>query len=64
MSDEILFDGRVYVSAQSAAREIDMTGDYVARLARTGTLLAPRLGRNWFVDQEAVRGLQKTIIRE
>ena len=53
MSEEILFDEKVYVSAQDAARTIGVTGDYIARLAKTGQIPARRLCRNWFVDRDA-----------
>jgi hypothetical protein len=54
MSEEIQFDGKPYISAQDAAREIGLSGDYVARLARTGRLPARRVaGGAWFVEHEA-----------
>ena len=53
--DEIVFDGRGHVSAHEAARAVDVSGDYIARLAREGRTPARRLGRNWFVDRDAVR---------
>ena len=55
MTDEIIFDGKVYVSAHDAARAVGVTGHYIARLAKAGRIPARRLGRNWCVDREAVR---------
>jgi excisionase family DNA binding protein len=57
MTDEIFLDGKVYVSAHDASRTVGVTGDYIARLAKAGRFPARRLGRNWFVDREAVRAL-------
>lgn len=55
MSQEIIFDGRAFISAQDAGREIGMTGDHIARLAKAGRIPARRLGNIWFVDQDAAR---------
>ena len=64
MSEEIQFDGKPYISAQDAAREIGLSGDYVARLARTGRLPAHRVaGGTWFVDHEAVNGYRTKDFR-
>jgi len=60
MNDEIIFDGKVHVSAHEAARAVGVTGDYVARLAKAGRIPARRLGRKWYVDREAVRTRYKT----
>ena len=39
MTDEIIFDGKLYVSAHDAARIVGVTGDYIARLAKSGQIL-------------------------
>jgi hypothetical protein len=46
MTDEIIFDGKLYVSAHDAARIVGVTGDYIARLAKSGQIPARRLCRN------------------
>jgi excisionase family DNA binding protein len=64
MSEGIQFDGKPYISAQDAAREIGLSGDYVARLARTGRLPAHRVaGGTWFVDHEAANGYRTKDFR-
>jgi hypothetical protein len=54
MSDEIFFDGKVYIPARDAARELGLSGDYIARLAKGGRIPARLLGHDWFVDREAL----------
>jgi hypothetical protein len=54
-SSGIEIDGVLYVPAIEAGRESGLTGDYIARLARSGRIPARRLGRNWYVDQHAMR---------
>ena len=52
--NEISIDGVRYVSASQAAAEFGFVGDYVARLARTGKIRGRQLGRNWYVDRDAL----------
>lgn len=55
MMQVIFLDGRPYISSSDAGRETGLTSSYVARLAKAGKIPAHRLGRSWFIDQEAVR---------
>jgi hypothetical protein len=55
MMQVIFFDGRPYISAPDAGREIGLTSSYVVRLAKAGEIPARRLGHFWFVDQDAAR---------
>jgi excisionase family DNA binding protein len=54
MSMKIPFDGKVFISVSDAGRELGVTADYVARLARMGRIPARRLGRHWYVERDAV----------
>lgn len=49
--------GTAYVSASDAARMSSLSQRRITHLARTGTLPALRLGRNWFIPMGALRPL-------
>jgi len=59
--NEISIDGVRYVSANQAAAEFGFVGDYVARLARTGKIRGRQLGKNWYVDRDA---LVRTVLEQ
>ena len=50
----ISFDGREYVSTARAADATGFTPDYIAQLAREGTVSARQVGNRWYVDLESV----------
>ncbi|MDP3645533.1 MAG: helix-turn-helix domain-containing protein, partial [bacterium] len=54
MSDEIYFDGIKYVSANEAASLVGLTRDYIARLCKEGKVLGRRIGKQWYVSQNAL----------
>ena len=54
MTFEIPIDDKIYVAAPDAARQLGVSTDYVARLARTGRIPARRLGYNWYIERDAV----------
>jgi excisionase family DNA binding protein len=43
------------ISTVAAAEKYNMTPSYVARLARTHTIRARKFGRDWIIDEEALR---------
>ncbi len=43
------------ISTVAAAEKYNMTSSYVARLARTQTIRARKFGRDWIIDEEALR---------
>jgi hypothetical protein len=56
MTDANLFRQQLLPKVTPAAlAPFGVTGAYISRLAKAGRIPAPRLGRNWFVDREAVR---------
>ena len=55
MTDEIFFGKSRFISAGDAARFSGFTRDYIAMLCRQGTLRGKRIGRNWYVDEEALK---------
>ncbi len=43
------------ISTVAAAEKYHLTPSYVARLARTHTIQARKFGRDWIIDEEALR---------
>jgi hypothetical protein len=52
--DELDFKGKKYISSRRAAELTDYAKDYVGQLAREGKVLATRVGRSWFVEEEDI----------
>lgn len=50
----VSFDGREYVSTARAANTAGFTPDYIAQLAREGTVPGRQVGNRWYVDLESV----------
>lgn len=48
----LVLDGKNYVKASKAARDLGYATDYVGQLARTGQIDAHLIGRTWYVDAE------------
>lgn len=48
----LVLDGKNYVKASKAARDLGYTTDYVGQLCRSGQVDAHLIGRTWYVDQE------------
>lgn len=53
--DEIVVDGRRFISSKRAAALTGYAQDYVGQLSRMGKIAARRLGRAWYVDMEAIQ---------
>ena len=43
------------ISTVAAAEKYQLTPSYVARLARTQVIRARKFGRDWIIDEEALR---------
>jgi hypothetical protein len=50
--EALVLDGKSYVKASKAARDLGYTTDYVGQLCRSGQVDAHLIGRTWYVDQE------------
>lgn len=61
--DEIILDGKEYISAKRAAKQTGYTKDYVGQLCRAGRLPARMIGRNWYVEESAVSAQRKSTLR-
>jgi hypothetical protein len=53
--DEILIEGRVFVSSKQAAKITGYAKDYVGQLCREGRVEARLVGRNWYVLEDSIR---------
>lgn len=62
--DEIVLDGKKYVSAKRAAKQTGYTKDYIGQLSRAGRLPARMIGRNWYIEESAVDHQQKSTLRK
>lgn len=54
--ETLVLDGKTFVKASKAARELGYTSDYVGQLCRSGQVNAHLVGRTWYVDQEQLSG--------
>ena len=46
---------REEISTVAAAKKYDLTPSYIARLARSCTIQARKFGRDWIINEEALR---------
>jgi len=53
--DEIVIEGKNYISSKRAAEITGYTKDYVGQLARAGKILATRVGRSWYVGEDGIK---------
>lgn len=54
MKDNLILEGKNYISAKRAARIINYAQDYVGQLCRSGKLDCRMVGRSWFVTEESL----------
>ncbi len=59
MSDELLLNGKQYVSSRRAAEETGYARDYIGQLSRAGAIDAERVGGLWYVSLESLKGYEK-----
>ncbi len=59
MSDEVILQGKSYVSSKRAADETGYARDYIGQLARGGQIDAERVGGLWYVSLESLRGYEQ-----
>lgn len=53
--DELVIDGKTYISSKHAAKITGYAKDYVGQLCREGRVQARLVGRNWYVLEDAIR---------
>lgn len=59
MSEELLLEGKQYVSSKRAADLSEYAQDYIGQLARKGLIDAQRVGGLWYVHMESLLGYKK-----
>lgn len=55
--DELEIQGKKYISSKRASQLTGYAKDYIGQLARGGKLPGTRVGRAWYVDEEALKAL-------
>lgn len=61
MGNEILFDGKKYISARRAAQITGYNSDYIGQLCRKGALDCKLVGRAWFVGEKSLEDHKNLI---
>lgn len=59
MSDELLLDGKQYVSSKRASDLSGYAQDYIGQLSRKGLIDAQRVGGLWYVFMDSLTGYKK-----
>lgn len=59
MSDELLLDGKQYVSSKRASDLSGYAQDYIGQLSRKGLIDAQRVGGLWYVFMDSLLGYKK-----
>ncbi len=54
MSDQLIIDGKKFISSRRAAQACSYTQDYVGQLIRDGKIEATKVGRLWFVCESSI----------
>ncbi len=50
MNNDLLFDGKTYISVGRASKKLGYTADYLGQLCRAGKIDARMIGRTWYVE--------------
>ncbi len=59
MSDEVVLNGKTYVSSKRAAEHTGYARDYIGQLSRSGSIDAERVGGLWYVSMESLQSYEK-----
>ncbi len=52
-------NGNIYMSSYDAAKYTGYSQDYIGQLARSGSVIAKKVGRKWFVDKKSLEQHKK-----
>ncbi len=52
--DQIIIDGKIYISARRGAEIAGYSADYVGQLCRAGKIECAMIGRSWYVGEESI----------
>ena len=58
--EELVFDKKKYISSKRAAKISGYTKDYIGQLCRAEVLPAKMVGRNWYIEEGALKEHRKT----
>lgn len=59
MEDELVIEGKSFISSKRLSASLGYTHDYISRLCREGKIQGKLVGRNWFVDQDSLTTYKK-----
>lgn len=59
MSDEVMLEGKSFVSAKRASEMSGYARDYIGQLARGGLIAAQRVGGLWYISLDSLTAYQK-----
>ena len=62
MKNEIIIEGKIFISARQAAEITKYATDYIGQLSRAGKINARMIGRTWFVDQQSLLNYKNHIL--
>lgn len=55
MKDEIYINDQIFCAVRVAVEQVSYSKDYITRLAREQKIRAVHIGRNWYVDVDALQ---------
>lgn len=61
--EALTVNGKNYIKASAAARDLGYTADYVGQLCRSGRVDAMLVGRSWYVCKDSITGHKSTRYR-
>ena len=53
--DEVIIEGKKFISSSRAASEFGYTTDYIGQLSRAKKIESRQIGRAWYVSEESIR---------
>ena len=59
MSDELILNGKTFVSSKKAAESTGYARDYIGQLSRGGLIEAERVGGLWYVSMDSLENYEK-----
>ena len=61
MQDDLIFEGKKYISSRRAAKLRKYSQDYVGQLIRDKKIEARMVGRSWFVSEESILSYKRSF---
>ena len=62
MKDNLILEGKNYISAKRAAKIINYAQDYIGQLCRSEKLDCRMVGRSWFVTEESLLAHRQSAV--